>query len=350
MIILTIIAVTNILQLVYFWSLQPANNTKYTNVVDEILKNSVNYETHFQLAVKLAIYIHFIILNFFWINFDDSTNNFCENFRINNFISNVVELNYLLNVLICLIFCNFKKFNFINKLVYTYSILFILCVVPIIFFLNNLYVFFFYIELVNILFFFKFISSRSWENNLTVCNEFNFLKKNGKLSQQYNSTIFFQYWNSFFSSLLLFLAITYFTYTYGTTNKSELGLINYEINFFETANNFFWNLFIFSLALKFGMTPLHLYKVEVYKGLNIISVFFYTVYLFLFFSQYVIYIYNYFFSKLILQSFSFISICLYLGLLYIIFMLFSNKSLKTLFALSTLLNVLTVIWSLYIII
>lgn len=48
---------------------------------------------------------------------------------------------------------------------------------------------------------------------------------------------------------------------------------------------FFFIVFIFSfligLVLKIGITPFHLFKIEVYRGIPFLSIFFYTTFYFL---------------------------------------------------------------------
>jgi NADH:ubiquinone oxidoreductase subunit 2 (subunit N) len=38
---------------------------------------------------------------------------------------------------------------------------------------------------------------------------------------------------------------------------------------------------LIGIFFKLGMTPLHLYKIEIYRGLPFITIFFYTTYFFL---------------------------------------------------------------------
>lgn len=76
--------------------------------------------------------------------------------------------------------------------------------------------------------------------------------------------------------------------------------INSNLLYFEKKE--FFLIFIplfFGVIIKLGMTPIHLYKIEVYKGLPFLSIFLYTTYYFL-----VYFIFFYLFFYLFLFSYS----------------------------------------------
>jgi hypothetical protein len=155
---------------------------------------------------------------------------------------------------------------------------------PIIFFINTLFTFFFFIELNSSIIFYKFISSNCWD-----------LKKKGRnilykvnISKNYLNMLFFQYWAAFFSSVMIVYVIISYIYLYGTI---EWFFIN-SLNYFQKNNYSYINylniliinfILIFAFLIKIGMTPIHLYKLEIYKGLPLASIFFYTTFYFLIF-------------------------------------------------------------------
>merc|ERR1711959_853486 len=92
--------------------------------------------------------------------------------------------------------------------------------------------------------------------------------------------------------------ILMYIYLYSTTEwviLNFLGLvqiINLNTNYIVTVLVNF--ILIFSFLIKIGLTPIHLYKLEVYKGLPYLSIFFYTTFYFLiFFLFFLLLIINY---------------------------------------------------------
>jgi NADH:ubiquinone oxidoreductase subunit 2 (subunit N) len=100
--------------------------------------------------------------------------------------------------------------------------------------------------------------------------------------------IFFQYWVSFFSSILLLYSVINFLYFFGSTEWVIIDFFNFNQTKLNNTLSLFFNsiilvTFFIGFFLKIGFTPVHLFKIEVYKGLPFISIFFYTTYYFLVF-------------------------------------------------------------------
>jgi NADH:ubiquinone oxidoreductase subunit 2 (subunit N) len=99
----------------------------------------------------------------------------------------------------------------------------------------------------------------------------------------------------------------------------------------------------FGLFFKIGISPIHLFKIEIYKGIPFISIFFYTTF---YFTAYFI-----FFSILMYQhinsfkSFFILPVTLFviLGIIYVISLLFDTNFTKAFFAYSTIANSLSFI-------
>jgi predicted MFS family arabinose efflux permease len=102
---------------------------------------------------------------------------------------------------------------------------------------------------------------------------------------------------------------------------------------------------IFSLGflLKSGAAPFHTYKITIYKGLPILSIVNYT---FMFYTTYIVY-FSYIIPTLVhttgLVSGLFILFTIVVGTVTLLTSMFSNKHLKTFLALSSSLNVISVL-------
>lgn len=232
---------------------------------------------------------------------------------------------------------------------YVFSLINIIVVYFLLFFANTFYTAFFVLELISCFVFYKFSISKFWfkNNKKNIINTKNstFLKL---LPKTFVNTLFFQYWSTFFSSVILLFSLIYF---FTTLTSSEWSVLN-SMNITLVETNYFNPLFLYvcisllilGVFIKLGITPLHLYKIEIYKGIPLISLFFYTTFFFL--------IYFMFFTKLLLislHSFSyvyFITIIsvIFIGFLFIISLLFNNFYLKTFFAYSSVINGLIVLF------
>ena len=104
--------------------------------------------------------------------------------------------------------------------------------------------------------------------------------------QTYINMVFFQYWVTFLATIFIVYFYINMFCIYGT---SDWFLIQFcsEVEYPYTVHNnqmrFLGIVFIVSVFFKLGITPLHLFKVEVYKGIPLLSIFFYTTYYFLVF-------------------------------------------------------------------
>lgn len=155
--------------------------------------------------------------------------------------------------------------------------------------------------------------------------------------------LFFQYWSSFFSSIMIVYSIITYLYLYGTT---EWIFIN-SLNFIQNNNYSYVNyinyliiniILIFAFLIKIGMTPIHLYKLEIYKGIPYVSIFFYTTFYFLiFFLFFIILLLNYLTSIVIFYWYLLIIIVIYSSF-YCINLLFNVNLLKIFFAYSSIIN------------
>jgi len=246
-----------------------------------------------------------------------------------------------------------KNSNVNYNIDYFSSIINLNIFVPLIFFSNTLYTFLFVLELISLLILYKFSVSRNW------FEKSNFFNKNKNtfdrlLPKSYLNMLFFQYWANFFSSMLIMFSIFNLIYFFGSLEWSVLNYLNNSLNNNLYFNKqvflvFLWIPFFIGLFLKIGFTPLHLFKIEVYKGIPFLSIFFYTTFYFLsFFLYFIIILYYNIPSFKIYWNLIFL-IFLIIGLFYVIILLFDVNLLKAFFAYSTVINVLTFLIVLYLI-
>ena len=97
-------------------------------------------------------------------------------------------------------------------------------------------------------------------------------------------------------------------------------------------------VFFISIFFKLGITPFHLFKVEVYKGIPFLSIFFYTTYYFIVFFMFFMFLLSDFLTCFINQYFLFLSILILFGSIYVIVLLFDVSFLKAFFTYSTVIN------------
>jgi len=245
---------------------------------------------------------------------------------------------FVINILYNL---SLSKLYFSVDFLYVLSMIFI--ILNILFLSNTFFTFYFILELTVCLVFFKFAVSRFWFRNPLKIYSVNSLEKfSGALPKNHLNVLFYQYWVSFFSSIMLLFFFINLEFFFSST---EWTFINLLLLFGELPNSFYFYFFIFiiSFFLKIGAAPFHLYKIEVYKGLPFITIFIYTI---IFFSVYFLY-----FVILLLNNMTMfyvyywisLSILIILGIFYLIFLLFDINFLKNFFAYSTIINLVSFI-------
>ena len=295
------------------------------------------------IILKLnALLIIMLLLLFFSLN-QYSDLFWWNHFKINNFLLYLVIclLNINLYFIAILIPLNLKQA--VIKYEYVFSLLNLSIFIFLILLSNTLYSFFFLLEVNSIIIFLKFLMSRTWFKDK---DNINLTKKLNQSPKSFLSMLFFQFWTSFFSSTLLVFLIIYLIFSLGT---SEWLLMNFLL-FFEKnqdSNYFLLSLMFFLLLVSFftklGITPIHFYKIEVYKGINFISIFFYTTFYFIVFLIY--------FLNLLLVNFNFffyyfwyiLTFLIVIGFFLVISLLFDINYIKAFLAYSSIINSLNFI-------
>ena len=265
----------------------------------------------------------------------------CNHLWLSIFTHRYINLFFKLALFIFLILWNLAVSRVYFSVDYVYSVSMILFMAPLIFLSNNFFVFYFVLELVVCLTFFKFTVSRFWyKSTLSFYTKASIEKYADYTPKMYVNALFFQYWASFFSSIILLYFFINLEFFFSST---EWTFINFAVNFIELPVYFYLYFFLFIIAffLKLGVTPIHLYKVEVYKGLPYISVYIYTIFFFFFYFVFLLFLLlNYLNNFLVYFWFSFVILVL-IGVFYVISMLFDVNFIKGFFAYSTIVNVIS---------
>lgn len=230
-----------------------------------------------------------------------------------------------------------NKTNLIKSIDYLFSIKNLLLLIPYLFFVNTIFTFLFLLELISVVLLYKLISSKIWFKNL---EKSRFLVNN--IPQNYINMVFFQYWITFFSTVFIIYFYVNIYHMYGTTDWFLVQFINLVDGELLYSNIFLIRLvlcvFVFSVFFKLGLTPFHLFKVEVYKGLPYLSIFFYTTYYFVVFFIFFIFLLSDYLFTFCSYYYFLIVFLLFLGSIYVVFLLFDVNFLKAFFTYSTIIN------------
>ena len=261
-----------------------------------------------------------------------------NHFNLNNFTLNLLYL----FLFVC--FSTFfllksitKKANLFKSIDYLFSINNLVLIFPYLFFVNTIFTFLFLLELVSAILLYKLISSKIWFKNA----DKNKIISNS-IPQNYINMVFFQYWVTFFSTIFIVYFYINMFYMYGTSDWfliQFLGSLEVEKSFsYVVSIRLLIIVFLTSVLFKLGITPFHLFKVEVYKGVPYLSIFFYTTYYFSVFFIFFIFLMSDFLAFFATQYFLFLSFIIFSGSVYVLILLFDVSFLKAFFTYSTVIN------------
>lgn len=336
------------LSIFFSWSFFLKTNFNYIRLnpsnSDKISQSSVLKKYNHQLFVSYSLLIYFyLFLNFFLIKgFVQSI--WLNHNYINNFNINLILIIMFVLILSYIIFISTKHHNIIVNNDYYFSLINISIFIPLLFFSNSLFNFLFILEVVSIIIFYKFVVSKFWFND-----RFSFFKKTNVLerifSRNYVNVLFFQYWVNFFSSVVLIISIINITYLYGSTDWFFINLLNVINNntFVYTDIEFniiIWVSFFLCFFLKVGLTPSHLFKIEIYKGIPFVSIFFYTTFYFVSYFIFLTTVVQIHINSFKIYYYFFFLIFIIVGFFYTLFLLFDVSFTKAFFAYSTVVNTL----------
>lgn len=331
-----------LLNLYVIWAIFFKNNLIFINkknnwdksisVKNIILKQNPNF------LVKLSILLNLLQFLFIYIYNGYSGTFWWSHFKINNYLMYLYCIIVLFNLIFMFISNKHIKLNNVYSIDYAFAIVNIVLLIPIIFISNTLFTFFFFIELVSCCIFYKFILSNfNFSNIHNKNNYFSLYSKN------YINVLFYQYWSSFFSSILLVFSIYYLYLISGTT---EWIIINFIVesnkNLMYLNNNILFIILsvilLIGFVIKLGVAPIQLYKIEIYKGIPFLSIFFYTTFYFLVFFLYFSLIFIYYLFSLSNFFWILLLIIIIISIFYIITLLFDINLFKSFLAYSSIIN------------
>lgn len=232
------------------------------------------------LVIIYSFVLNLLCLNIFFM-YGRSTLCMFHHFNLNNTyvcISLLILLFGVLTYLLLSATCRHKN-NLIQSTDFLFSVVNIIILLPQLFYTNTVFCFLFFLELVSLLLLYKLLSSKVWyldrdlKSQSTVTN---------KTPSDFLSMIFFQYWVTFFSTIFI---VYFYLNVYLLYGSTEWYIIQY-ISGYSTLSGWFNNnhttmyciVFILAVLFKLGVAPFHLFKIEVYKGLPYLSIFFYTTF------------------------------------------------------------------------
>lgn len=305
------------------------NNKHQTNI--SVVKQNPNCGLAGFYLIVFLLNITFVFLSKF-----EQNNVMFNHFYINNFAVSVLNSFLLVGfIFYVLIYCVVRRKNFFKNIDYLFSIINLMLVMPYLFFVNTTFTFLFVLEFVSCLLFYNIISSKIWFKNPSPTT----IKNN--IPQTYINMIFFQYWVTFFSTIfIIYFYIDVFS-IYGTSDWFIMQFLT-KINFSGGVDSHKLRILvlvlIISVLFKLGITPFHLFKVEVYKGIPFISIFFYTTFYFAIFFLFFLFVlgdYLLFYSYLYIYL---LTVVLFIGTIYITSLIFDVGYIKVFFTYSTVIN------------
>lgn len=331
-----------LLNLITYWIIFFKNNistiNKKNNWDKSISIKNIIIKQNPSFMIRLNILFNSMML-LFLITFNGYSNTFWwSHFKLNNYSLYLYSIIIIINNYFLYISDKHIKLNNNYSIDYIFSIINITLFIPMIFLANTLFTFFFIIELVSCSIFYKFIVSKiSFKNNNYKDNFFSIYSKN------YLNVLFYQYWSSFFSSVMIVFSIFYIFTLTGTTEWSVVNFIissNNQINYLNNkiAILFIAIILLIGFIIKLGIAPIQLYKIEIYKGLPFLSIFFYTTFYFLVFFLFFSLIFIYYLSALINYYWLLLLLVSIIGILYIISLVFDINLFKAFLAYSTIIN------------
>lgn len=317
---------------------------QYSSIAGDKLQNSNSIRSvHYLFFIKLnqIFLIFFFIYIYLFRGFVDTI--WWNHFKLSNLAFGLIIVLLAVNYLYLYI----VKANSLNSGTYKFDYFFALInlsnFLPLIFLANTLFTFLFVLEVNSCVVFYKFVVSKFWYNDSKSTIKINNYAFRRLLPKNYLNMLFFQYWATFFSSVIIMYVLISYIYIYGTTEWIMLNLLNeitlkisYHYNYYN--NIILSAMLLFAFLIKIGFTPVQLYKIEVYKGLPFIAIFFYTTYYFLVFFMFFILLVVYYLNSFIIYWWYILLSIIVFGGIYVLSLLFDVNFIKAFFAYSTMIN------------
>jgi len=331
-----------LLNLFNYWFLFFRNNISLINKKNSwdnsISIKNIIVKQNPSFIIRINILFNLMFILYLCLYHGYSSTFWWSHFKINNYLLYLFLIVHIFSTYFLYLTDKHIKISNNYSIDYVFSLINITLFIPVIFLANTMFTFFFVIELVSCSIFYKFVVSKiSFDSKNFKNNFFSIYSKN------YLNVLFYQYWSSFFSSVLIVFSI-YFIYAIcGTTEWTVLNFIistNFQLNYINS-NIYFLFLsltIIIGFIIKLGIAPIQLYKIELYKGLPFLSIFFYTAFYFLVFFLYFSITILYYLSSLQLYLWIILLVISLIGVVYILSMLFDINLFKAFLAYSTIIN------------
>lgn len=320
----------------FFWVRNSSLST------DVLSKSSPNYTFHNSYMIFLNKLFLLFLAFYLYILKGSSISFWWQHFKVSNLSLFIILTLIIINYVFLMVAKNVSLLNNFVKSDYIFALMNLNNFMPVIFLTNTLFTFLFILELVSVIVFYKFVVSKVWsiKDNSNVNNFLLFRN----LPNYYLNMMFFQYWSTFFSSVLIVFSLISYIYLYSSTEWFVINLLN---NLTLQSNSLYINklnslvlifVLIFAFLIKIGFTPVHLYKIEIYKGLPFFAIFFYTTYYFLVFFLFFILFILIYFSTFSVYWFYILAFIVIISFIFIASLLFGLNYLKSFFAYSSVVN------------
>ena len=293
---------------------------------------------HFKIFININF---FILINFFFLFFFLRGENMIfwwNHLLLQNFNLYLIFILFFINFMLLFIVntVSFNKINYSND--YFFALLNLTILLPMIFLSNNIFSFIFILELNTSIIFYKLVVSKLWYPSNDKDKKLNKIQ-----SKSYVNLIFYQFWITFFSTIMIFFFYINVNFLFGTTDWSVVNFIVFidnNINYFnkKILLVFLSLVFLFSLFFKIGVAPFHLFKIEIYKSIPYLSILFYTTYYISTFLFFLLYLLSSLYISLFVYIWFIFSFILIVGSIYIVSLLFDVNFIKAFFAYSTIIN------------
>ena len=220
------------------------------------------------------------------------------------------------------------------------------------FFSNNVFTFIFFLELlsasITLLLVTSTFSSSYFYNNLSYSTH-SFFQTSTPTALLHSLMLFF--WITLVASLMLFLFtiffyLKFFTFDWGLTDSIFLFLVAVSSLKSLLMITFTWSLVLICLFIKCGIVPFYFWKPSFFKGMTLLSLFFYTyIYYFALF-LYFVYVLFIYFNEVFLLNLYPLTVLLVIGTLMLSTILLESLYIKSFLALSSILNSVLILYAL----
>ena len=339
-----IVLPTITLHYVWFFFFKNNKHTLKLNRLDKITQPDLIGFNNNNHGIYVYFYTYITILytlNFLFI-YGKNCVLWFEHLIVTNFLITTTVVFFFLNFfLVFLLLILAKKNNQIKGIDYLFSLLNLVILLPYLYFSSTIFTFLFFVEIVSFTLLYKLISSQIWFKTQNLNKLYKSLTK--QTPTNYINMLFFQYWVMFFSTIFIVYFYINIFYIYGSSNWITFQFLekfykNKQLFVDLLFKSILFCIFLISIFFKLGVTPYHLFKIEIYKGISLLSILFYTTYYFAVFFIFFVHLLSEYLNYFIPKFYALFSSSVLFGSCYVIFFLFDLHLLKAFFTYSTVIN------------